>query len=208
MKSEDFAMQELEKQRRLDSGIKVEADGGKPTLNFMIAGEAPVVMTKACELMIKELTLLAWKHADNNRRKTLQRADVHAAVGDSEIYDFLIDLVPRIAPSTINLTIPPPTRQEEVSQQSALTNESQHHHQQENYVAGAMMMATAGADLNHLQQQLYLPVNIPNGVNKDERITANNLTADLEEHKTGQDEERVISEPLQWEDVGAAESIE
>ena len=38
----------------------------------------------------------AWRHTERNRRRTLQRQDLHAAVGESEVYDFLIDIVPRV----------------------------------------------------------------------------------------------------------------
>ena len=155
MKSEDFAMQELEKQRRVKEGEAVEGEGAKPIDKFMIAGEAPLVMTKACELMIKELSLRAWKHTDNNRRKTLQRADVHAAVGESEIFDFLIDMVPRVASNSMGLvTIPPanPNAVQDSSQPQPATNSDQVlQHQQEE---------AAPIDLSQLQQ-LYLPVNNP-----------------------------------------------
>ena len=63
---------------------------------FMLAGEAAIVMSRACELLIRELTGRAWIHTERNRRRTLQRPDLHAAVGESEVYDFLIDIVPRV----------------------------------------------------------------------------------------------------------------
>jgi nuclear transcription factor Y gamma len=67
----------------------------------MIAGEAPVLLGKACELLIKELTVRAWRHTERNRRRTLQRQDIHAAVGESEVFDFLIDIVPRVTTSQL-----------------------------------------------------------------------------------------------------------
>jgi len=66
----------------------------------MIAGEAPVLLGKACELFVREVTMRAWRHTERNRRRTLQRQDVHQAVSESEVYDFLIDIVPRVAPTT------------------------------------------------------------------------------------------------------------
>eukprot|EP00586_Coscinodiscus_wailesii_P006022 CAMPEP_0172490464 /NCGR_PEP_ID=MMETSP1066-20121228/20889_1 /TAXON_ID=671091 /ORGANISM="Coscinodiscus wailesii, Strain CCMP2513" /LENGTH=197 /DNA_ID=CAMNT_0013258935 /DNA_START=298 /DNA_END=888 /DNA_ORIENTATION=+ len=66
---------------------------------FMIAGEAPVLLEKACELLVRELTVRAWRHTERCRRRTLQRQDVHAAVGENEVYDFLIDIVPRVTSS-------------------------------------------------------------------------------------------------------------
>ena len=38
----------------------------------MIGSEAPVVIAKACELFIRELTLQAWINTEENKRRTLQ----------------------------------------------------------------------------------------------------------------------------------------
>ena len=108
MKSEEFILQELEKekqQKAAEEGQQGEQD--KPILKFMISGEAPVLMSKACELLIKDLSFRAWRHTERNRRRTLQRQDLHAAVGESEVYDFLIDIVPRV--STPKTSGPNPT---------------------------------------------------------------------------------------------------
>ena len=92
-------MQELEKERirseRAAGGVAEEAQD-RPNIKFMISGEAPILMSKACELLIKDLSFRAWQHTERNRRRTLQRQDLHAAVGESEVYDFLIDIVPRV----------------------------------------------------------------------------------------------------------------
>lgn len=63
----------------------------------MISAEAPILFAKAAELFIRELTLRAWLHTDRNRRRTLQRNDISMAVsyGDTDQFDFLIDIVPR-----------------------------------------------------------------------------------------------------------------
>ncbi len=100
MKSEEFIIQELEKEKQEKLAAE-EAQSGlveseKPSVKFMISGEAPVLMSKACELLIKDLSFRAWRHTERNRRRTLQRQDLHAAVGESEVYDFLIDIVPRV----------------------------------------------------------------------------------------------------------------
>ena len=119
MKSEEFIMQELEKEKN-QKAAESDAQGGdadKPNIKFMISGEAPVLMSKACELLIKDLSFRAWRHTERNRRRTLQRQDLHAAVGESEVYDFLIDIVPRVttqksavhqpdAAATMTTTIP------------------------------------------------------------------------------------------------------
>ena len=38
----------------------------------MIESEAPVVIAKACEIFIRELTLQAWMHTEESKRRTLQ----------------------------------------------------------------------------------------------------------------------------------------
>jgi hypothetical protein len=108
MKSEEFILQELEKEKQetaAEEGQPVESE--KSGVKFMISGEAPVLMSKACELLIKDLSFRAWRHTERNRRRTLQRQDLHAAVGESEVYDFLIDIVPRV--TTSKVSVPSPT---------------------------------------------------------------------------------------------------
>lgn len=61
----------------------------------MISSEAPILFAKACEIFISEITIRAWQHAEENRRRTLQRSDVAAALARSDQFDFLIDLLPR-----------------------------------------------------------------------------------------------------------------
>jgi histone H3/H4 len=90
MKSEEFITHELERER-------LPRSDQKPPTKFMIASDAPLLMSKACELLIRELSVRAWQHTERNRRRTLQRQDVHAAVGESEVFDFLVDIVPRVA---------------------------------------------------------------------------------------------------------------
>mmetsp|Transcript_19841 Transcript_19841/g.34142 ORF Transcript_19841/g.34142 Transcript_19841/m.34142 type:complete len:187 (-) Transcript_19841:890-1450(-) len=61
----------------------------------MISAEAPVLFSKACEMFILELTLRSWIHTEENKRRTLQRNDIAAAISKTDIFDFLIDIVPR-----------------------------------------------------------------------------------------------------------------
>lgn len=61
----------------------------------MISAEAPIIFAKACETFITELTMRAWIHAEENKRRTLQRSDIAAALAKSDMFDFLIDIVPR-----------------------------------------------------------------------------------------------------------------
>jgi hypothetical protein len=46
-------------------------------------------------VFIAELTSRAWLVAQSNKRRTLQKSDVAAAIGYSDMFDFLIDIVPR-----------------------------------------------------------------------------------------------------------------
>lgn len=61
----------------------------------MISAEAPVVFARACEMFIFELTLRAWNHTEENKRRTLQKNDIAAAITRTDIFDFLVDIVPR-----------------------------------------------------------------------------------------------------------------
>ncbi|CAK5051022.1 unnamed protein product [Meloidogyne enterolobii] len=61
----------------------------------MIGSEAPVLLAKAAEIFIEELTLRSWLNTQENRRKTIQKADVAAGAEKSEMFDFLIDILPR-----------------------------------------------------------------------------------------------------------------
>lgn len=61
----------------------------------MISAEAPILFAKACEMFIVEMTHKAYYYAQKNQRKTLQRNDIAAAITDTEIYDFLLDIMPR-----------------------------------------------------------------------------------------------------------------
>ncbi|KAM7269829.1 hypothetical protein ACFE04_025326 [Oxalis oulophora] len=61
----------------------------------MISAEAPVVFAKACEMFILEMTLRSWIHTEENKRRTLQRSDVAAAISKTDIFDFLVDIISR-----------------------------------------------------------------------------------------------------------------
>lgn len=61
----------------------------------MISAEAPILFAKGCDVFITELTMRAWIHAEENKRRTLQRSDIASALAKSDMFDFLIDIVPR-----------------------------------------------------------------------------------------------------------------
>ncbi|TYZ65038.1 hypothetical protein PybrP1_004490 [[Pythium] brassicae (nom. inval.)] len=50
---------------------------------------------RACEIFILELSLRAWIHTEENKRRTLQRNDIAMAITKTDVFDFLIDIVPR-----------------------------------------------------------------------------------------------------------------
>ncbi|CAE6233033.1 unnamed protein product [Arabidopsis arenosa] len=63
-----------------------------PDVN-MIAAEAPILFSKACEMFIMDVTMRSWLHAQERKRLTIQRSDVAAAVDRTLIFDFLVDVV-------------------------------------------------------------------------------------------------------------------
>lgn len=76
----------------------------------MISAEAPIIFAKAAELFIQEVTIRAWLHTEENKRRTLQRNDVALAISKYDQFDFLIDIVPRdeIKPSKKEANSPTP----------------------------------------------------------------------------------------------------
>ncbi|WFD18053.1 CCAAT- binding transcription factor component [Malassezia caprae] len=61
----------------------------------MISAEAPILFSRACEIFIADLTCRAFMIAEENKRRTIQRSDIANAIARSDLFDFLIDIVPR-----------------------------------------------------------------------------------------------------------------
>ena len=61
----------------------------------MIAAEAPIFFSKACEMFILELTLLSWIHTDEKKQRMLQRNDIAGAITRGDIFNFRVDIVLR-----------------------------------------------------------------------------------------------------------------
>ncbi|KAM0672448.1 subunit C of CCAAT-binding factor [Ordospora colligata] len=61
----------------------------------MVASEVPILFSMVTEKFVEELTLRAWINTEENNRRILQKSDLTAAVKTSEIFDFLIYVVPR-----------------------------------------------------------------------------------------------------------------
>ncbi|EJW86146.1 hypothetical protein WUBG_02944 [Wuchereria bancrofti] len=76
------------------SRIRAKIDAIDP----MIGSETPILLAKASEIFVEELTLSAWKHTEDNKRKTLQKSDISQAIARNDMFDFLIDIVPREDP--------------------------------------------------------------------------------------------------------------
>ncbi|KAF3629587.1 Nuclear transcription factor Y subunit C-2 [Capsicum annuum] len=58
-----------------------------------VSGEAPMLMVKACEMFIQELTLHSWLNTEENKRRMVQKKDVAKAIERTELFDFLVDIV-------------------------------------------------------------------------------------------------------------------
>ena len=59
----------------------------------MIRAEAPVLFAKACELFILELTLRSSAYSEKTERRNLQKNDIMAALANTDIFDFLHDVL-------------------------------------------------------------------------------------------------------------------
>ncbi|GJN25992.1 hypothetical protein PR202_gb13882 [Eleusine coracana subsp. coracana] len=79
----------IKKIMKRSAGEAAAGDGGAR----MISGEAPVVFSKACELFIAELTRRAWAATLEGKRRTVHREDVADAVRNTDLFDFLVDVV-------------------------------------------------------------------------------------------------------------------
>ncbi|XP_053208124.1 nuclear transcription factor Y subunit gamma-like [Panonychus citri] len=84
-KNQELPLARIKKIMKLDDDVKV----------MMISAEAPVLFAKAAEIFITELSLRAWIHTEDNKRRTLQRNDIAMAITKYDQFDFLIDIVPR-----------------------------------------------------------------------------------------------------------------
>ena len=60
----------------------------------MVSNDACVVFSKACEMLIMEMTMRPWLHTKENKRKTLQMRDVATAISRANMFGFLVDIVP------------------------------------------------------------------------------------------------------------------
>ncbi|EQB60485.1 hypothetical protein NAPIS_ORF01950 [Vairimorpha apis BRL 01] len=61
----------------------------------MVASEVPIIFSLVAEKFVEELTLRSWINTEENKRRILQLNDISVAVKTSEMYDFLIYIIPR-----------------------------------------------------------------------------------------------------------------
>ncbi|KAL0913555.1 hypothetical protein M5K25_017020 [Dendrobium thyrsiflorum] len=81
---------------RIKKIMKSSAAGNVSDAKMMISVEAPIVLSKVCELFIEELTRRSWATtATQGKRKTLLHDDVAVAVNDTDNFDFLVGMVSR-----------------------------------------------------------------------------------------------------------------
>jgi hypothetical protein len=76
-------------------------------IHFILISTTPLPPT----VFISELTCRAWLIAETNKRRTLQKADVANAIAASDMFDFLIDIIPRddgSGSATGSGAVPPP----------------------------------------------------------------------------------------------------
>lgn len=59
----------------------------------MISAEAPILFAKACELFILELTARAWCYSETTKRNGLEKDDLHNVLKNTDIFDFLAEVV-------------------------------------------------------------------------------------------------------------------
>lgn len=69
---------------------KIMKEGEHPG---MISSDAPVVLARACEMLIRDLTLQSWDYTQMTKRCTLQRQDITCAIFKSNVYNFLYDVL-------------------------------------------------------------------------------------------------------------------
>lgn len=144
----------------------------------MISAEAPILFAKGCDIFITELTMRAWIHAEENKRRTLQRSDIASALSKSDMFDFLIDIVPReeapthkrsggqsttAVQSSANASVPPGAlAQQGVHQHNAMAPPDyglgQHMQQQEDFRQPGMYAGAVQSDPSpYGQQQMFDP---------------------------------------------------
>ncbi|KAL1819153.1 hypothetical protein ACET3Z_014022 [Daucus carota] len=72
----------------------------------MIAGETPVLFAKAIEIFAMDVTLRSWSHTEDDKRRILQPSDIAAAITQTDFFDFLTNVVPKLLSKPTIASIP------------------------------------------------------------------------------------------------------
>ncbi|KAL4458356.1 hypothetical protein ABPG75_013221 [Micractinium tetrahymenae] len=126
----------------------------------MISAEAPVLFARACEFFIQELTLRSWSAAGEFKRRTMQRSDVATAIARTDIFDFLVDIVPREEandPAPEAAAAPPPATQQQAQQQQAQQQQAQQQAAQQHAAQQQAQQAQQQAQQSPQGQGQFLP---------------------------------------------------
>ncbi|KAL9320863.1 hypothetical protein ACSQ67_012702 [Phaseolus vulgaris] len=83
LKSHSLPLARIRKIMKFDEDVK------------MVSTEATMLLAKACELFIMELTMRAWANVEDDKRRIIQKTDISSAISMSDVFDFLVDTVPR-----------------------------------------------------------------------------------------------------------------
>ncbi|CAI5731759.1 unnamed protein product [Peronospora destructor] len=132
----------------------------------MISAEAPVLFAKACEMFILELSLRAWIHTEENKRRTLQRNDIAMAITKTDVFDFLIDIVPRddIKPTKKDPADSQTVYQQQLQQQQAAMLQQLLQTQQNGTTAGGVQWPNQQLQQQMLQQYQRMQQNAAGAV--------------------------------------------
>ncbi|KAF7820825.1 nuclear transcription factor y subunit c-1 [Senna tora] len=86
------------------------SDVEAPVMNVgnMISAEAPILLSKACEMFIQEMSLRAWMQIEENKRRVIQRHDVVESIHENKLYDFLTNVIPLQYQGGHPSLVPPP----------------------------------------------------------------------------------------------------
>lgn len=61
----------------------------------MVSNDAPIIMAKACELLIIDLAYRSEFFCKKAKRKVLNKEDICTTISNMEMFDFLIDMIPK-----------------------------------------------------------------------------------------------------------------
>jgi histone H3/H4 len=95
-KSHILPLARIKKIMKSEDEIK-DGKGGVGGSKLMISSEGPILFAKACEMFIGEIAIRSWITTEESKRRTVQKTDVNAALSRNEMFDFLIDIIGRVA---------------------------------------------------------------------------------------------------------------